>query len=172
MESIMWGWHFIVRPSDVKVKLSQAGLSSVASSINLVIFIFKFKSLYGFWGFISKCCQIYIKRCRFISLVSPLSEHMSISLWPMVLYIVHLIVSCAGCGQQRFFQRFDVLHKLMIPAPMSYFHFKDSTSQLHLSVCCALNVKGLCWWHFGPHWFWFTSESVVFCYFFQYPSPI
>jgi hypothetical protein len=44
----MWGWHFIVRPSDVKVKLSQAGLSSVASSINLVIFIFKFKSLYGF----------------------------------------------------------------------------------------------------------------------------
>ncbi|KAG0578924.1 hypothetical protein M758_4G058200 [Ceratodon purpureus] len=36
--------------------------------------------------------------------------------------------------QERFFQRFDVLHKLMIPAPMSYFHFKDSTSQLHLSV--------------------------------------
>lgn len=36
--------------------------------------------------------------------------------------------------QERFFQRFDILHKLMIPAPMSYFHFKDSTSQMHLSV--------------------------------------
>lgn len=36
--------------------------------------------------------------------------------------------------QERFFQRFDILHKLMIPAPMSYFHFKDSTSQTHLSV--------------------------------------
>lgn len=39
------------------------------------------------------------------------------------------------CCQQRFLQRFDVLQKVMVPEPMSYIHFKESTRQGHLSVC-------------------------------------
>lgn len=36
--------------------------------------------------------------------------------------------------EERFLQRFDVLQKVMVPEPMSYVHFKESTRQGHLSV--------------------------------------
>lgn len=40
-----------------------------------------------------------------------------------------------GYCQQRFLQRFDVLQKVMVPEPLSYNHFRESTRQGHLSVC-------------------------------------
>ncbi|KAJ7553971.1 hypothetical protein O6H91_06G120600 [Diphasiastrum complanatum] len=36
--------------------------------------------------------------------------------------------------QERFFQRFELLHKVVVPEPMMYYHFKDATRHRNFSV--------------------------------------
>jgi hypothetical protein len=57
-------------------------------------------------------------------------------------------------------QRFDLLHKVMVPEPMSYSQYKESTLQRDLSVCpSSLKVSDCCGCYLSKHLSSYTFDG-------------